>query len=68
MASDKKGKSIEQQELDDRNAGRAHHTHDPRDGSPAFRCASPYCDDLGSPDPLPGPGEPMERAARYRRD
>jgi hypothetical protein len=54
------------EELDDLKAGRPSHSHIPRDGTAPFRCTSPYCDDLGSAEPM-GPPPNYEPAEKYRR-
>lgn len=55
------------QELNDLRSGVASHTHAPRDGSPSFRCTSPYCDDLTESEPM-GPPPAYAPTDKYRRD
>lgn len=43
------------------------HVHKPRDGTAAFRCVSPYCEDLGSSEPMGRPPN-YEDDPRYRRE
>lgn len=52
------------EELNDLRSGIPYHSHRPRDGSPAFRCTSPYCDDLGGNCPK---GEPLTNESREER-
>jgi hypothetical protein len=65
-AKAKTGEERLREELDDLKAGRPTHTHTPRDGSSAFRCTSPYCDDLGSDEPM-GPPPNYAPTEKYRR-
>jgi hypothetical protein len=53
-------------ELADVRSGKPSHTHTPRDGSPPFRCTSPYCEDLGSEIPTTSPSG-REDPDKYRR-
>jgi len=62
-------KSVEEtlrEELHDLRAGVTSHQHQPRDGSGAFRCTSPYCEDLGSAMPTTSPAG-REDPDMYRR-
>ena len=63
----KKSKEEElREELHDLRAGIPSHQHQPRDGSGAFRCTSPYCEDLGSAEPATSPSG-REDSTMYRR-
>lgn len=54
-------------EIQDLRQGKPSHIHTPRNGEDPFRCASPYCEDMGSDIPATSPAG-REDPDMYRRD